>query len=387
MGLHPSVVLNGASPSRPRDPTRSRRCSGDSDSSSASSAQSCPPHGGGTPRRHRDRSRGGAPQPPRDAAAAGAPCPEERGRSRVPNGPGRPPAPRARSQGSAGASQPLLLISRRRDGQHSWARAEPPGRSRTPGPREGVEGRRAEAAQALERELEELGRRLRAPLRLEPGQEQQLFRRLEEEFLANTRMMEEMEDGETPAAAPPAPAASAAADSAYCSSSSSSSSLNVFGKHGPPAEDGRRSGNGGGGAPLPTAPDGGDAARRPALSSSSDESSCFPASWDAREMRGAPESDTDWAPGEDELTETEEPPEAVPSLPAPAPRPWAKPRLDTQPHKKPSRIPTPRGYGAAPQAPAGGAKPWGALQSVLSSLLEPAWAPREREGLDEDAWP
>ncbi|NXL10301.1 GA2L1 protein, partial [Mesembrinibis cayennensis] len=258
------------------------------------------------------------------------------------------------------------------------------------------------AGEALQRELEELARRLRAPLQLEPGQEQQLFRRLEEEFLANTRMMEEMEDGETPTAPPtPAPCTAAAADSAYCSSSSSSSSLNVFGKHGLPAEDGRRSGNGAG-PPLPVAPEMADAGRRLALSSSSDESSCFPASWDARESRGGPESDTDWAPGEDELTETEEPPamvdsppqvpEPVPSLPAPSPRAWAKPRLDTQPHKKPSRIPTPRGYGAAPRPPAGSPKPgerkpWGALQSVLSSFLEPAWVPREHEGLDEDAWP
>ncbi|NXL54131.1 GA2L1 protein, partial [Podilymbus podiceps] len=244
---------------------------------------------------------------------------------------------------------------------------------------------------------EELARRLRAPLRLEPGQEQQLFRRLEEEFLANTRMMEELEDGETPPL-PPLPPGTAA-DSAYCSSSSSSSSLNVFGKHGLPAEEGRRSGNGAG---PPPAPEMADAGRRPALSSSSDESSCFPASWDARETRGGPESDTDWAAGEDELTETEEPPaladgtpgvpEPVPSLPAPPPRPWAKPRLDTQPHKKPSRIPTPLGYGSAPRLPTGSPKPgehkpWGALQSVLSSFLEPAWVPREQEGLDEDAWP
>ncbi|NXX44496.1 GA2L1 protein, partial [Tricholaema leucomelas] len=239
--------------------------------------------------------------------------------------------------------------------------------------------------EALERELEELGRRLRAPLRLEPGQEQQLFRRLEEEFLANTRMMEEMEDREGPPAPPPPPGT---ADSAYCSSSSSSSSLNVFGK------DGRRSGNGAG-PPPPAAPDAPDAGRRAALSSSSDESSCFPASWEARETRGGPESDTDWAPGEDELAEElpatthgpPEVPEPVPSVPAASPRPCAKPRLDTQPHKKPSRIPTPRGYGAAPRAPSSSPKPWGALQSVLSSFLEPTWAPREREGLDEDAWP
>ncbi|XP_037239877.1 GAS2-like protein 1 [Falco rusticolus] len=404
-----------ASTLRHRDPapTRSRRCSGDSDSS-ASSAQSGPPglRDGGPPRR-REPSRG---------VPAGHPAPEERGRSWVSNGPGRA-APRARSHGRPGP-QPLLLISRRQDGQHSWARAETPPRasspacSRTPSrpaarspaptPRrssleEGAGGRRGGgpgepphgggAGEALQRELEELVRRLRAPLWLEPGQEQQLFRRLEEEFLANTRLMEELGDGETPPA-PPQPPPGTAADSAYCSSSSSSSSLNVFGKHGPPAEDGRRSGNGVGPLP-PVAPEMAGAGRRPTLSSSSDESSCFPASWDTRETRGGPESDTDWAPGEDELTETEEPPamvDAPPQVPEPSPtpslRPWAKPRLDTQPHKKPSRIPTPRGYGVAPpQPPPGSPKPWGALQSVLSSFLEPAWAPREREGLDEDAWP
>ncbi|NWY56455.1 GA2L1 protein, partial [Chionis minor] len=241
----------------------------------------------------------------------------------------------------------------------------------------------------------------RPPLQLEPGQEQQLFRRLEEEFLANTRLMAEMEDGETPPGPPPlpppassGPTAATATDSAYCSSSSSSSSLNVFAK-----QDGRRSGNGSGnGPPLPAAPEMADAGHRLALSSSSDESCCFPASWETRETRGGPGSDTDWALGEDELGEPAQPPamaegptgvrEPVPSIPTSSPRPRAKPRLDTQPHKKPSRIPTPRSYGVAPQAPKPGEhKPWGALQSVLSSLLEPAWVPQEREGLEEDAWP
>ncbi|XP_064024360.1 GAS2-like protein 1 isoform X2 [Pogoniulus pusillus] len=394
---------------RPREQPRARRCSGDSDSSgcSAQSGPAAPGRDGPPPAplRPRDPSRGGLP--PQAARA------EERGRSRVPS---PRAAPRARSQGRPGPGPPPppppLLLIRRRHGQHSWTRAEPgsrpasPARGRAPAPRRaslqegGKEWRGAESqhgggggGEALERELEELGRRLRAPLRLEPGQEQQLFRRLEEEFLANTRMMQEMEDRdrdrdrEGPPAPPPPPGA---ADSAYCSSSSSSSSLNVFGK------DGRRSGNGAGPPPAaaPEAPDGG---RRAALSSSSDESSCFPASWDAREPRGGPESDTDWAPGDDELAE-ELPaaphgpaavPEPVPPAPAPSPRPCAKPRLDTQPHKKPSRIPTPRGYGAAPRAPGSSSppKPWGALQSVLSSFLEPAWAPRERGGLDEDAWP
>ncbi|XP_075372624.1 GAS2-like protein 1 [Mycteria americana] len=441
----PASLPGSASPSRsPAEPRaastlrpRARRCSGDSDSS-ASSAQSGPagPRDGSTPRR-REPSRGLPPQPPRDAGpcpGGRAAAPEERGRSRVPNGPGRAP-PRPRSQGRPGP-RPLLLISRRRDGQHSWARAEPrsrpgspprsrtPARSPAPAPRRrsleegggrpgeapgggggggGEEEEEEEEAAALRRGPGELARRPRAPLRLEPGQEQQLFRRLEEEFLANARLMAELRDGEGPAApAPPAPGP--AADSAYCSSSSSSSSLSALGKHGLPAEDGRRSGNGAG--PPAAAPGAAGAGRRPALSSSSDEGGCFAASWEAREPRGGPESDPDWAPGEDGLAETEGPPaaaegppgapavpEPAPPLPAPPPRPRARPRLDTQPHKKPSRIPTPRGYGAAPRQPpagspeAGGRKPWGALRSVLASFLEPAWVPREREGLEEDAWP
>ncbi|XP_072736742.1 GAS2-like protein 1 [Ciconia boyciana] len=438
----PASLPGSASPSRsPAEPRaastlrpRARRCSGDSDSS-ASSAQSGPagPRDGGTPRR-REPSRGLPPQPPRDAGpcpGGRAAAPEERGRSRVPNGPGRAP-PRPRSQGRPGP-RPLLLISRRRDGQHSWTRAEPrsrpgsPPRSRTPArspapaprrrsleegggrpgeaPGGGGEEEEEEEEGARRRGPGELARRPRAPLRLEPGQEQQLFRRLEEEFLANARLMAELQDGEGPAApAPPAPGP--AADSAYCSSSSSSSSLSALGKHGLPAEDGRRSGNGAGPPPA-AAPGAAGAGRRPALSSSSDEGGCFAASWEAREPRGGPESDPDWAPGEDGLAETERPraaaegppgapaaPEPAPALPAPPPpRPRARPRLDTQPHKKPSRIPTPRGYGAAPRRPpggspeAGGRKPWGALQSVLSSFLEPAWVPREHEGLEEDAWP
>ncbi|NWR24713.1 GA2L1 protein, partial [Emberiza fucata] len=239
---------------------------------------------------------------------------------------------------------------------------------------------------------EELARRLRAPRWLEPGQEQRLFQRLEEEFLANTRLLEQLGDAESAPAAPPA----AAADSAYCSSSSSSSSLNVFAKHGLPAEEGRRggssdgnnngnnngdnhgnnngnNGNHGGCPPLPANPSLADARRRSTFSSSSDESCCFPASWDNnRDTPGNPGSDTDWATGEDELMEMEESP--GPGVPAAPPRPWAKPRLDTQPHRAPSRIPTPQ------RAPNGSARAWGALQGAPCSLLE-------REGLEENAWP
>ncbi|XP_064582853.1 GAS2-like protein 1 isoform X2 [Zonotrichia leucophrys gambelii] len=332
---------------RPRAPARSRRCSGDSDSSAAS-AQSGP---------RRPPARRDPPDPP---------------------APGSPRASRSPGRGSA----PLLLIRRRPDGQHSWARAEPPpagspGGRRDPRPGPG--------------DPEELARRLRAPRWLEPGQEQRLFQRLEEEFLANTRLLEQL--GDTESAPPAPPAAAAAADSAYCSSSSSSSSLNVFAKHGLPAEEGRRggssdgnnngnnngnsngnsNGNHGGCPSLPPNPGLADARRRSTFSSSSDESCCFPASWDNhRDTAGNAGSDTDWAAGEDELMEMEESP--GPGVPAAPPRPWAKPRLDTQPHRAPSRIPTPQ------RAPNGSARAWGALQGAPSSLLD-------REGLEENAWP
>ncbi|XP_040432447.1 GAS2-like protein 1 [Cygnus olor] len=374
---------------RPRDPApaRARRHSGDSDSSSVSSVSSAgPPRGhrpatpaAPSPRRQppgRSRSGDRSPLPLRKPPAG---LGDERGRPRVPNGPGTGP-PRARSQGRPGA-EAVLLIRRGRDGQHSWARTDGGTRTpaRVPAPRRsslpGGAGRDRDRdgdgdgdGDAFQEELEELVRRLRAPLRLEPGQEQQLLGRLEEEFLANTRLME-LEDGEPspPAARPtqgtPEPGGGAAADSAYCSSSSSSSSLNVFGKHGgagpPPAASHPQEGSGGHGRP----------------SSSSDESSLVPAS-------GA-ESDLEWVPAEEEEEDDEGPGDAgMPGVPCPAPpapQPRAKPRLDTQPGKKPSRIPTPR--------PPGGPQPWRALQSVLSSLLEPPWAPREAEGLEEDAWP
>lgn len=353
---------------RPRAPARSRRCSGDSDSSAAS-AQSGP---------RRPPARRDPPDPPAPPGSPRAPraAASPRGSPRASRSPGRGPAP-------------LLLIRRRPDGQHSWARAEPPAAGACP---VGSPGGRRDPRPGPG-DPEELARRLRAPRWLEPGQEQRLFQRLEEEFLANTRLLEQLGDTESPPPAPPA-----TADSAYCSSSSSSSSLNVFAKHGLPAEDGRRggsssdgnngnsNGNNGGCPPLPSNPTLADARRRSTFSSSSDESCCFPASWDNRETAGNPGSDTDWATGEDELMEMEE--SAGPGVPAPPPRPWAKPRLDTQPHKTPSRIPTPRGYGAgAHRASNGNPKAWGALQSIPSALLEPPWAPREREGLEENAWP
>ncbi|XP_061321634.1 GAS2-like protein 1 [Pezoporus flaviventris] len=272
-----------------------------------------------------------------------------------PGSPGRSPArtalrPRARrcsgDSDSSASSVPSAPSSAPRP------REEPePQRSRSPGPPRAPQRSRSPGAQPLllisrgpagqhswtrapPREEPERG-----PRWLEPAQEQRLLRELERELLANTRAMAELERAEPPPAPP-------AADSAYCSSSSSSSSLSVFAKAGAAA-------------PPRTA----RAGPRPPPCSSSDESG------------DGPGSDTDWGAAEDE---------------PPPPRPRARPRLDTQPHRKPSRIPTPRGCGAAPprgSPKAGGHRPWGALQSVLSSFLEPAWAPREHQGLEEDSWP
>ncbi|XP_064378408.1 GAS2-like protein 1 isoform X2 [Dromaius novaehollandiae] len=419
---------------RPRDPAppRARRCSGDSDSS-ASSAQSSAAGARepGPPRRREPGRAGAAPGPRRQ--------PPSRSQSRdraAPPGPGaaRRAEPRSRSQGRPGAAEPLLLIRRGRDGQHSWARAAGSGGSsgsraasparrgaaapRSPAPRRAslpaerggppptrraaaVPARPPPPPEALQQELEELARRLRAPLCLEPGQEQQLFRRLEEEFWANTQQLElDGDAGDPPAAPRPAAPDPAPADSAYCSSSSSSSSLSFFGKHGPLP-------------PGPEPPDGAArAARRQPLSSSSDESGYCPGLSDAPD--GPERLDAAWAaePADAEPTETGEagaadaspgwaggpgPPERVPSpcrLPL---RPRAKPRLDTQPDKPPSRIPTPRSAKAAARPPADGLsprggrpadhKPWRALHSVLASFLEPAWGPREPPAADGDAWP
>uniref|UniRef100_A0A8C2YDV9 Growth arrest specific 2 like 1 n=1 Tax=Coturnix japonica TaxID=93934 RepID=A0A8C2YDV9_COTJA len=351
----------GSSRAEPRDSPRTRRHSGDSDSSSASSvgAPRCPPRpppaAPPSPRRppsSRSRSGDRGPAPLRPAAPG---CVQERGRQRLHNGPGAAP-PRARSHGRAGADA-VLLIRRGTDGQHSWERTDGGTRSDTrtggarrcslPGERDVRRDGGDVQRDAFQDELEELARRLRAPLCLEPGQEQQLLVRLEQEFLANTRLMALGDDADVEPSPPARPAhgtldpgSGAAADSAYCSSSSSSSSLNVLGnKHGALTDDGRRNG-----AP-PAAPHPPERCGRP--SSSSDESGCLV---------------------------------SVPGIPpSPALRPCARPRLDAQPGRKPTRIPAPR--------PPAGPQPWRALHSVLASLLEPGRAPREDEGLQEDPWP
>ncbi|XP_011790200.1 PREDICTED: GAS2-like protein 1 isoform X1 [Colobus angolensis palliatus] len=177
----------------------------------------------------------------------------------------------------------------------------------------------------------------RTPLQLDPQQEQQLFRRLEEEFLANARALEAVASV-TPTGPAPDPARAPdppAPDSAYCSSSSSSSSLSVLGgKCGQPGDSGRTAN----GLPGP---------RSQALSSSSDEGSPCPG-------MGGPLD----APGS--------------SLAGPEPlRTWARGRMDTQPDRKPSRIPTPRG----PRRPSGPAElgTWHALHSVTPRAEPDSW--------------
>lgn len=384
-------------------PPRSRRCSGDSDSS-ASSAQSgvlgcCRAEEGSPgPRKDGSSQRGARvpaalrrPPAPRSESRDRGPGPsprgEERGRPRGAHGArdARPTAPsparRARSQGRE--DQPLL-IRRDPDGQHSMARAGGSGRStpragspapprpRPQPPSAPEPPRPVRAVDTLSQELEELARTFRAPLQLDPKQEQQLYRRLEEEFLANSKALEA--ERAALAQAPPSAPEPAAPDSAYCSSSSSSSSLSFFSKPGAP---------GGGPAPngVPAVPNGSGetwdaraAARRraPALSSSSDESNyCLGALDDVREVpeagwraaQGGGSGDDEGGPGR-------------PSPAADPPRPRARPRADNQPARKPSRIPTPR----APQRPC---QPHAALAGFPEPL---ARVPRAESGREGGAW-
>ncbi|KAM5238775.1 GAS2-like protein 1 isoform 1-T1 [Ctenodactylus gundi] len=325
------------SPLRP-PVSRPRRYSGDSDSS-ASSAQSCPPGArsddtGLGPRKERPSRRltTGTPaaasprrtsaprSQSRDRLDRGRPRGTPSGRGSQPSAPGPPRRARSHSR----EAQAVLLVRRDRDGQHSWVpqgrgssgsgkstpltprarspAALPPPRGSSPAP-----GLGAAPASAF-----------RTPLQLDPQQERQLFRRLEEEFLANARALEAAAAAQTPMGPGPDPARAAdpsAPDSAYCSSSSSSSSLSVLGgKCGQPG-DAVRTANG---LPGP---------RGPALSSSSDEGGpCLG-------MPGPLE-----APGK------------PPARPEPL-QSWARGRMDTQPDRKPSRIPTPRGP-RRPSAPA-----------------------------------
>uniref|UniRef100_A0A8C8RH81 Growth arrest specific 2 like 1 n=1 Tax=Pelusios castaneus TaxID=367368 RepID=A0A8C8RH81_9SAUR len=471
--------------SRPREqlPPRARRYSGDSDSSTSSAQSSM------LGRRH-----GEDPVAPRKGGrqvSEGAPRRQpvsrsqsqdrgERGRPRIANGPRSPavhsPSPRARSQGRE-SRELVLLISRGRGGLHSWARAE----GVTENTR--ASGRATPSTKSPARRTSlpanKLGEQpFRTPLCLDPAQEQQLFRRLEEEFLANSQMIELAGDDREPVGCAldsgriqqPTPDPGAI-DSAYCSSSSSSSSLNFFSKHGFQADFGERPKDDSqrhpvsqrpwapncGTAPTelhngsawdtPMAPEPATRWRKPALSSSSDDSNYHgtlndlhevaegvegsdlgtEVVWSVMELTGS-DTDVPLAPAElgDELTVTEggsevrpfgEPsldgvpdvlqpqevvlrqkkslkkPDRVPSIYKLKLRPKAKPRADTQPDKKPSKIPTPLSYKTAGSSPKGSPsrcpaehKPWRAFHNVFSSFTEPPWGQSEPGGPDEDTW-
>ncbi|XP_043859265.1 GAS2-like protein 1 isoform X2 [Dromiciops gliroides] len=398
----------------PLRPPRSRRCSGDSDSS-ASSAQSgilgCCRGEEGSPGPRKDSSsqrvtRVPAPlkRPPaqrsksRDRGPGPSPRVEERGRPRGAQGgrdarPAAPsPARRARSQGRE--DQTMFLIHRDRDGQHSWARPGGSGRStpraRSPAvprarpqpPTAPEPPRPLQAVDTLCQELEELARTFRAPLQLDPGQEQRLYRCLEEEYLANSKALEaERASG---AQAPQTTPEPVAPDSAYCSSSSSSSSLNFFSKHGPPTEASRGGLAPNGVAGIPNGSGEGWDARAPgrrqgpALSSSSDESNYCPALNDVQEV-----PEVGWSEAEIEGSGDEQGApglgQARPALTADPLRPCARPRADNQPDRKPSRIPTP----LAPRRPSA----WQGLHSGLSGFLEPlTQVPRGGRRQEEGAW-
>lgn len=338
---------------------RSRRYSGDSDSS-ASSAQSGPlgarsDDSGAGARRERPSRRltAGPPASPRRPPAPRSQSRDQLDRGRLQEAPrGRraqlsTPSPARRARSQSREEPAVLLVRRDRDGQHSWApRGRAGGGSGRSSPR--TPRARSPAAPRPPRgpsPSPELGSTpasaFRTPLQLDPRHEEQLFRRLEEEFLANARALgatAATAAGGAPLGPAPDPAAARAPDapgpdSAYCSSSSSSSSLSVLGgKCGQPGDSGRVA-NG-----LP-------GCRAAALSSSSDEGSPCPGVGAQPDASGS-----------------------HPAGPEP-PRTWARGRMDTQPDGKPSRIPTPRG----PRRPAEPSAPgaWRALHSVSAPGGEP----------------
>ncbi|XP_044845992.1 GAS2-like protein 1 isoform X4 [Mauremys mutica] len=468
-------------------PPRARRLSGDSDSS-ASSTQS------GTLGRRRGedgalrtvhkkevgrRMPEGAPRSqsssrsqsrergaflgPRPSVGARRAEPEERSRPRLVNGPGRP-SPRARSQGRGG-EEPVLLISRGKDGQHSWARAnevkkngQDSGRAtpRTKSPTRG------HLARVGSRSPAPTSRRASLPANklVEPSI------RAHQQTLGSVRQWQA--DETEPRVPVREQLSGETLQARQLSESSSSSSLNFFSKHGFQADFGERPKDdpkrnpasqrpwasscttgptelqNGSGWDSHVALEPATCWRKPALSSSSDESNYYPALNDLQEVAEGVEvsgpgmdaawtilelagSDTDLgASAPDELMKTEEDsvegplgetsldavpdvlqtqevvlrqkkslkkPGRVPSIYKLKLRPKAKPRVDTQPDKKPSKIPTPLSYKTSSASPKGSPpkrpaehKPWRAFHSVFSSFMEPPQGQMEPRGPDEDAW-
>ncbi|KAB1254011.1 GAS2-like protein 1 [Camelus dromedarius] len=226
------------------------RYSGDSDST-ASSAQSggllCPrsEDSGTGPQRERPSERVTTGTP---ASMRRPPSPHSQSRGRLDRG--RPhgapggrggqllaPGPAWRARSHSPEEQAVLLVRWDRDGQRSWV---PQGRGSGGSGRSSPQTPCAHSPAALRPprapspspELSTTPASVfHTPLQLDPKQEQPLFRRLEEEFLANARALDAAAGG-TPTGPAPDPVRAPdpqAPDSAYCSSSVSSSSLSILG--------------------------------------------------------------------------------------------------------------------------------------------------------------
>ncbi|XP_056384695.1 GAS2-like protein 1 [Hyla sarda] len=339
-------------------PPRPRRYSGDSDSS-ASSVQSAPagrksvdvlrPGLRSSIARSQSQDRGPVPR----RSQPSQPVMPERGRVQGPTGPTR----RARSQGPPANKKTVLVITRDKEGQHSWTT---PANSKLPNSRTQTEPPKSHARRQLGY----------APAPLDVRHEQQIYRSLEKEFLENSRLLGASENtGGTQAASlllSPPSNEPAVVDSAYCSSSSSSSSLNFY-----IAGGGREQSTDGNTATLSTS----TWRRLPALSSSSDDSSCPPAAEDLQE-EAEPEENSVVQEGDAKSSEvvmrpkkTLKRPDRIPSIYKLKLRPKIRPRADTQPDKSPSRIPTPLHYKTASSPPKSAPthRSWRSLQAIFFS--------------------
>lgn len=340
-------------------PPRSRRYSGDSDSS-ASSVQSAPagrkssevlrPGLRASVSRSQSQDRG----PLSRRSQVSQPAVSDRGRTQGVSNAG-PSIRRARSQGPPINKKTVLMITRDKAGQHSLTT---PNASKPPITCPKTEPPKTNARRQLGY----------TPQPLDACHEQQMYRSLEKEFLENSRLLGTSDNSGgaqgTILLSPPS-CEPAAIDSAYCSSSSSSSSLNFYITGG-----GRDQAAEGNNATLSAS----NWRRLPALSSSSDDSSCPPASEDLQEEvepeeASEPAAETNANGVVLRPKKTQKRADRVPSIYKLKLRPKIRQRVDTQPDKSPSRIPTPFNYRTASSPPkaAPTRRSWRALQSVLFS--------------------
>ncbi|XP_018425695.1 PREDICTED: GAS2-like protein 1 isoform X1 [Nanorana parkeri] len=339
-------------------PPRSRRYSGDSDSS-ASSVQSAPagrkssevlrPGFRTSVARSQSQDRG----PLSRRSQVSQPAVSDRSRTQGISSAG-PSTRRARSQGPPNNKKTVMMITRNKDGQHSLTT---PNASKPPSTCPETEPPKTNARRQLGY----------TPQPLDACQEQQMYSSFEKEFLENTRLLGASENtgrAQGTILLSPPPCEPAAIDSAYCSSSSSSSSLNFY------ITGGAREQNAEGNTVALTAS---NWRRLPALSSSSDDSSCPPASEDLQEEvepeepSAAAEADTSGVVLRPKKNIKR--PDRVPSIYKLKLRPKIRSRVDTQPDRSPSRIPTPLNNRTAnsPPKPAPTRRSWRALQSVFFS--------------------